>query len=67
MVPVETEFGRKRAIDQSTCNKDFSCLKGFCPSFVTVHGAKPHERSTATDFALPETGAAGARSTTTRC
>ncbi|SIO08963.1 indolepyruvate ferredoxin oxidoreductase [Rhodovulum sp. ES.010] len=39
IVPVETELDRKRAIDQSACNKDFSCLKGFCPSFVTLKGA----------------------------
>jgi indolepyruvate ferredoxin oxidoreductase len=40
IAPVDTPFGRKRKIDQSVCNKDYSCLKGFCPSFVTVEGGE---------------------------
>ena len=48
IIPRETELGRKRAIDQSACNKDFSCVKGFCPSFVTVHGGQLRKPRTTT-------------------
>ena len=47
LVPVETELGRKRAVDQSSCNKDFSCVNGFCPSFVSVQGAKIRKEASA--------------------
>src|SRR5436853_4140029 len=61
--PLETEFGRKRLINQSSCNKDYSCLKGFCPSFVTVEGGQLKKgrsaAKSASDFpALPEPAAA---------
>ena len=64
IVPVQTEFGRKRAIDQSSCNKDFSCVNGFCPSFVTVEGGRLRRGSavatgTAAFPALPEPPLAG--------
>jgi indolepyruvate ferredoxin oxidoreductase len=59
VIPVETEFGRKRAIDQHACNKDYSCVTGFCPSIVTVHGGAVRRgqglQPDAGDFAdLPE-------------
>ncbi|MEB2318812.1 MAG: indolepyruvate ferredoxin oxidoreductase family protein [Pseudomonadota bacterium] len=62
--PVETVFGRKRRINQSSCNKDYSCLKGFCPSFVTIEGGglrKPRAKDLAgLEFpALPEPARAG--------
>jgi len=58
LVPAETELGRKRAIDQSSCNKDFSCINGFCPSFVTLEGASvrkdPTTKIEIPDLPMPE-------------
>ncbi len=55
--PLETEFGRKRRINQSSCNKDYSCLKGFCPSFVSIEGAEVKKSKVDFDFTdVPEPG-----------
>ena len=54
--PLETEFGRKRQINQSTCNKDFSCVKGFCPSFVTVEGGQLRKKGKAQSTTVPDAG-----------
>ncbi|MGH8820190.1 MAG: indolepyruvate ferredoxin oxidoreductase family protein, partial [Rhodoferax sp.] len=70
--PLETEFGRKRAINQSSCNKDYSCVKGFCPSFVTVEGgqlrkkakgkaASPFELGALPEPVIPDPGQAPGR------
>ncbi|MBA3774024.1 MAG: indolepyruvate ferredoxin oxidoreductase family protein [Ramlibacter sp.] len=55
--PLETEFGRKRVINQSSCNKDTSCLKGFCPSFVTVEGGQLKKKSKEKAVSAYELGA----------
>ncbi|WND02074.1 indolepyruvate ferredoxin oxidoreductase family protein [Temperatibacter marinus] len=56
--PLETDLGRKRKINQSSCNKDFSCVKGFCPSFVTIKGGSPRKSKAGmgdlSQFNLPE-------------
>ncbi len=52
VLPLQTEFGRKRKIDQSSCNKDYSCAEGFCPSFVSVVGGIPRKAGAVAD--VPE-------------
>lgn len=56
VVPVETEFGRKRRIDQTSCNQDATCVNGFCPSFVTIEGGTPAKRA-ASELAPPAVAA----------
>src|SRR5690606_12477170 len=54
VVPKETPFGRKRQIDQNSCNKDFSCLNGLCPSFVTIEGGERAKIAAQRRQALPQ-------------
>jgi indolepyruvate ferredoxin oxidoreductase len=58
VIPKETPFGRKRQIDQNNCNKDFSCVNGFCPSFVTVEGGQ-QKKSDATEIPFPDEALTG--------
>lgn len=57
VLPLETELGRKRQIDQSACNNDLSCVEGFCPSFVTLHGAKVRKAKACAGAAASAAGA----------
>ncbi|KFG90915.1 Pyruvate ferredoxin/flavodoxin oxidoreductase [Sphingobium herbicidovorans NBRC 16415] len=50
ILPLETEQGRKRALDQESCNKDYSCIEGFCPSFLSITGGKPRGTSISADL-----------------
>jgi len=54
VVPKETPLGRKRQINQNTCNKDFSCINGFCPSFVTIEGSQAGSKKSASGIAIPD-------------
>jgi len=59
IIPKDTELGRKRSIDQSVCNKDYSCVTGFCPSFVTIHGGKRRAGVPVSSEQAKESAAAG--------